>query len=330
MRGIVVALTIVPVASMWHFLFYQSYLREFDAFSKKYNRTYDNWDEYLYKYNIFEENYIHIKNMNYQYDTFTLEVNEFADIHRDAFHKQRKGFFSPEINSKKTKSCSAFKSTSSDLPETVDWRNHSAVTPVKNQGQCGSCWSFSATGAMEGAWAIHSGELVSLSEQQLMDCSRAYGDFGCNGGFMDNAFEYAIDYGMCSEKEDPYQEEVESCWECNVVAKFEDCIDINSGNQFFLKEAVSRGPVSIAIEADTRLFQFYSGGIITDTMCGESLDHGVLVVGYGEEQGEKYWLVKNSWGESWGEDGYVRIARSDSENDNGICGIAMQASYPVV
>ena len=114
------------------------------------------------------------------------------------------------------------------------------------------------------------------------------------------------------------------------VAKFEDCIDINSGNQLFLKEAVSRGPVSIAIEADTRLFQFYSGGIITDTMCGESLDHGVLVVGYGEEQGEKYWLVKNSWGESWGEDGYVRIARSDSENDNGICGIAMQASYPVV
>jgi len=215
-----------------------------------------------------------------------------------------------------------------------DWRDAGVVTPVKNQGQCGSCWSFSATGAMEGAWAIYSGDLLSLSEQQLMDCSKRYGDFGCNGGLMDNAFEYAIDYGMCSEEQDPYKGTTDTCMtpslDCDNVAKFSYCVDINSGNELELKQAVSRAPVSVAIEADTTIFQFYSGGIIKSENCGNSLDHGVLVVGYGEENGEKYWIVKNSWGESWGENGYVRIARTDSTTDSGVCGIALQASFPVV
>ena len=332
MRSIIIALFMIPVSNaLWHFFFYQPYMKEFNDFVNKYNKTYDTWDEYLKAYGIFEMNYIVIKNMNYNYNYLNLEINEFSDIHPKDFHMKKKGYSS---HKQKTGSCESFVFKNNTLPLSVDWRNENAVTPVKNQGQCGSCWSFSATGAMEGAWAIYSGDLVSLSEQQLMDCSKKYGDFGCNGGLMDSAFEYAIDNGMCSEDEDPYKGSTDSCitpsLDCDRVAKFSHCVDIDSENELELKEAVSLGPVSVAIEADTSVFQFYSGGIIKSSNCGESLDHGVLVVGYGEEDGEKYWIVKNSWGESWGENGYVRIARTDSVSDSGVCGIALQASYPVV
>ena len=182
---------------------------------------------------------------------------------------------------------------------------------------------------MEGAWAIETGDLVSLSEQQLIDCSISYGDLACKGGLMDNAFAYAIDNGMCTEDEDPYVAKRESCQDCDKKVVMIGCMDVESGNQQALKAAVARGPVSVAIEADTKTFQFYSSGVINSTECGTTLDHGVLVVGYGEENGIPYWLVKNSWGSNWGDNGYVKIARSDSENDNGVCGIAMQASFPV-
>ena len=212
------------------------------------------------------------------------------------------------------------------------------MTPVKDQGQCGSCWAFSSTGAMEGAWAVAKGQLISLSEQQLLDCSKKYGNLGCKGGFMDNAFSYAIDYGMCTETEYPY---TASGGTCNTGCKpmtslssltvdINACMDVPANNQLALKEAVARGPVSIAIEADTRVFQMYSGGVITGSACGTNLDHGVLIVGYGEENGIKYWLVKNSWSNTWGDQGYIKIERSDSENDPGVCGIAMQPSFPVV
>ena len=333
MRSIIIAFSMIPVSNafLWQFFFYQPYIDEFNSFVNKYNKTYINWEEYLDAYDIFEMNYINIKNINSYYENLKLEINEFTDVHPKDFHLKRKGY---SQNKHKTNSCLPFTSNNNTLPSSVDWRNKGAVTPVKNQGQCGSCWSFSATGAMEGAWAIYSGDLLSLSEQQLMDCSKRYGDFGCNGGLMDNAFEYAIDYGMCSEEQDPYKGTTDTCMtpslDCDNVAKFSYCVDINSGNELELKEAVSRAPVSVAIEADTTIFQFYSGGIIKSENCGNSLDHGVLVVGYGEENGEKYWIVKNSWGESWGENGYVRIARTDSTTDSGVCGIALQASFPVV
>ena len=327
MRLILFSIGILPVTSMWHFFFYQSYVEEFENFIEKYNKTYATWDQYLKAYDIFEENYVHVKNMNYKLDSFQLKINEFGDMDPYDFHLNKKGLYNS--STRRTSSCDSFYSTNISLPDSIDWRT-SAVTPVKNQGQCGSCWSFSATGAMEGAWAIETGELLTLSEQQLIDCSKKYGDFGCNGGLMDNAFDYAIDNGMCSESGDPYEAKADTCIDCQVVAKFTDCIDVSSGNELELKEAVSRGPVSVAIEADTKVFQFYSSGVITSESCGESLDHGVLIVGYGEEQGQKYWLVKNSWGTSWGDEGYVKIARTDGSSDSGVCGIALQASYPVV
>ena len=229
----------------------------------------------------------------------------------------------------KTTSCSNFEYENLSVPDSVDWRDKNAVTPVKNQGQCGSCWSFSATGAMEGSWAIQNNELLSLSEQLLMDCSVRYGDLACNGGEMESAFRFAIDNGMCTESEAPYLAQRETCSPCDTVAFFTNCVSVTPNNELHLKQAVSRGPVSVAIQADTKTFQFYSGGIISGDACGTQLDHGVLVVGYGEEDGEKYWLVKNSWGTSWGDAGYVKIERTDSENTLGTCGIAMQPSYPI-
>jgi hypothetical protein len=147
---------------------------------------------------------------------------------------------------------------------------------------------------------------------------------------MDSAFLYAIDNGMCSEEADPYKAEYESCNFCEPEVFVNTCMDVEPGNQKDLKSAVAMGPVSVAIEADAKIFQFYSGGVITSSECGNNLDHGVLIVGYGEEDGIPYWLVKNSWGSDWGDKGYVKIKRSESENDNGVCGIAMQPSFPVI
>jgi C1A family cysteine protease len=147
---------------------------------------------------------------------------------------------------------------------------------------------------------------------------------------MDSAFDYAIDNGMCSESEYPYTASGGDCQKCDVVVTISECFDVTPNNQVDLKSAVHTNPVSIAIEADTRTFQLYTSGIITSDACGTNLDHGVLIVGYGEEGGTKYWKVKNSWGPSWGENGYVKIERSEETNDPGVCGVAMQPSFPSV
>ena len=225
-------------------------------------------------------------------------------------------------------SCGSFESRNTIIPERIDWREKNAVTPIKNQGHCGSCWAFSATGALEGAIAIETKKLVSLSEQELVNCVSRYR--GCEGGSMDHAFEYVRESGICTETEEPYLAKDDICIPCDSQIHFDTCIVIESGNQLNLKEAVSRTPISVGIQADSSIFKDYKGGIITDKRCGTQLNHGVLIVGYGEEKGQKYWIVKNSWGPEWGEQGYVRIARNDSVNDNGVCGIAMQASYPSI
>jgi len=208
----------------------------------------------------------------------------------------------------------------------MDWRKKGAVTPVKDQGQCGSCWAFSTTGSTEGAHQIATGKLVGLSEQQLVDCSSAQGNQGCNGGLMDQAFQYIISNpGIASEEAYPYTAQDGTC---NTAAKSVTMItgytDVTSGDEGALMKAVNVGPVSVAIEADQSCFQFYSGGVLNDPTCGTQLDHGVLAVGYGTLSGQDYWIVKNSWGTSWGvESGYVFIAKGIDE-----CGIATENSYP--
>jgi C1A family cysteine protease len=211
--------------------------------------------------------------------------------------------------------------------DSVDWRTKGAVTPVKNQGQCGSCWSFSTTGSTEGAHAIASGKLVSLSEQQLCDCSTSYGNQGCNGGLMDNAFKYIIANGGLDTEEDyPYTARDGTC---NPSKQGKHAVtisgyqDVPHNNEDQLAAAVAKGPVSVAIEADQMGFQTYKSGVFSGN-CGTQLDHGVLVVGYSDD----YWIVKNSWGASWGDEGYIMMKRGVSAS--GICGIAMEPSYPTV
>lgn len=297
----------------------------FMNFVKLYNKEYHTENELMKRYEIFMENIKFIENENSLQRNYTLGETIFTDLTQEEF-KER---FS-KIGTSRT--CEKYSQNVQSVPDMIDWREKNAVTGVKDQGQCGSCWSFSATGSMEGAWSISKGELLSLSEQQLVDCSAGfeYGNHGCNGGLMDGAFQYAINNGMCKESDYSYTAKDGQCHSCNAVVTISSCEDVPANNQQKLKEAVSVGPVSVAIEADTKTFQLYTGGVLTSSSCGTNLDHGVLVVGYGKEGSTPYWLVKNSWGTSWGEKGYIKIERSDSTNDPGICGIAMQPSFPVV
>ena len=186
--------------------------------------------------------------------------------------------------------------------------------------------TFSTTGSIEGIVSIKTGELFNISEQELVDCSSDYGNNGCEGGLMDNGFKYVIDNGLCSEKEYPYEAVDGNCKRCKSVVDIKNYHDIES-NEKVLKRAVSQQPVSVAIQANLSSFRFYSDGVYSDPMCGDGLDHGVLIVGYGYDLmlNKEYWIVKNSWGEDWGENGYIRIERN-SNKEGGMCGITLQAS----
>ena len=267
--------------------------------------------------------------------TFTKGVNQFTDMTPEEFKEYvQRGFKRESLGSY---GCKAFSSNAAGAPTSVDWRNKGVVNAVRDQGQCGSCWAFATTANAESVWAISKGKLMDFSEQYLVDCATGAGYFnlGCNGGMPDSAFKYMINNGQCSESSYPYvsgtTKTAGTCHTCSYVATFTSCYDVAPKDQVSLKAAVSKQPVVIAIEADTRYFQSYSGGILTDAAkCGTTLDHAVEIVGYGEENGIKFWNVRNSWSATWGEKGYVRIQRSDSTNDIGVCGIAAEPSYIVV
>ena len=304
---------------------------EFKLFQDRFSKVYLTNDELNARFEIFRHNMRSIVEHNaVKGQNFTLGVNQFSDLTAEEFRSLyiNSGFkrAAAEVGSY---GCKTYTSSSTSGAASLDWRQKNAVTSVKDQGQCGSCWTFSSTGASEGAWAISTGKLIDLSEQQLVDCATgaAYGSHGCNGGQMEGADKYLIANGQCSLASYPYTATDDKCKTCSPVAHFSSCSDVKPNDQISLLNAVSLGPVSVAIEADTRYFQSYTGGILDTSACGTTLDHGVLIVGYGTDNGQKYWNVKNSWSNTWGEQGYVRILRSDSNNDAGICGIAIQPSF---
>jgi C1A family cysteine protease len=229
----------------------------------------------------------------------------------------------------------------SDIPSEIDWVAKGAVTPVKNQGQCGSCWSFSTTGALEGAYYIKYGNLRSFSEQQLVDCDNFKNggkDHGCNGGLMDNAFKWIEkNDGLCTESDYPYtsgETKTSGTCEtsCNVDEKsnIKSFVDVPSSSDEDMMKALSQQPVSVAIQADQKDFQLYKSGVFSGS-CGTKLDHGVLVVGYGKKDGADYYKLKNSWGDTWGDKGFIYIGRGKEFNDGkGQCGVLLQGSYPVL
>ena len=214
----------------------------------------------------------------------------------------------------------------------VDWRTKGAVTPVKNQGSCGSCWAFSSTGALEGSNFIKTGKLLSFAEQQLVDCATqaaGYGNYGCGGGLQQYAFHYYQYYEAEVEANYPYTAKDGTCKYSAAdisgvnVASYQFA-DADNADQ--MKAAVAKQPVSVSIEADRAVFQQYTSGIFDSTSCGTNLDHATLVVGYGSENGTEYWIMKNSWGTSWGEEGYMRLAMQST--GEGICGIQHEPLYP--
>ncbi|EDQ90321.1 uncharacterized protein MONBRDRAFT_1982, partial [Monosiga brevicollis MX1] len=294
-------------------------------FKSDYSKSYESEAVEAKRLAAFEANLEFINKHNAEHaqglHSYTVGVNEFADLTIDEFMAL---YVPSKFNRTMPYNTVYLPATSED---SVDWRTKGAVTPIKNQGQCGSCWSFSTTGSTEGAHAIATGNLVSLSEQQLVDCSGSFGNQGCNGGLMDDAFKYIIsNKGLDTEEDYPYTAQDGTCnkeKEAKHAATISSYSDVPKNNEDQLAAAVAKGPVSVAIEADQSGFQLYKSGVF-DGNCGTNLDHGVLVVGYTDD----YWIVKNSWGTTWGVEGYINMKRGVSAS--GICGIAMQPSYPIV
>lgn len=300
-------------------------LVEFNDFTETFAKNYS-VQEYDLRFDIFRNNLARIRAHNADpTKSWRMGINQFTDLTPEEFRMRYLGFKKPLENNIPRLTDYSLKNVK-DLPKEVDWTQNGVVNPVKNQAQCGSCWAFSTVGSIESAYAIKTKELYSLSEQQLVDCSQSYGNQGCNGGLMDDGFQYAEQNALCSEDSYPYQAQDGTCRasSCKGLVKVKSYVDIPSGDENALQSAVAKQPVSVAIEADQNSFQFYSGGVL-DAECGHSLDHGVIAVGYGEDNGKPFWKVRNSWGSSWGENGYIRLIRGKGE-----CGIADSASYPVV
>ncbi|KAG6544130.1 hypothetical protein Mapa_014442 [Marchantia paleacea] len=303
---------------------------EFAAFALKHKKVYNSLVELRYRFETFVKNYELIERTNKQDLPYKLGVNKFADMPIEEFRRMHLG--------QKQEDCSATEGShkmrmrrNAALPEKKDWRLDNIVSPVKDQASCGSCWTFSTTGALESAHAQATGNMVLLSEQQLVDCAGAFNNFGCGGGLPSQAFEY-IRYngGIDSEEAYPYHALDETCKfkPSAVGAKVYDVVNITAYDEDELKDAVAfQRPVSIAFEVIDG-FNLYSSGVYTTPNCNtgpETVNHAVLAVGYDTTGDIPYWIIKNSWGAEWGMDGYFKM-----EMGKNMCGIATCSSYPLV
>ncbi|XP_044065449.1 cathepsin S, ortholog2, tandem duplicate 1 [Siniperca chuatsi] len=303
-----------------------------DLWKKTHEKKYQNEVEDVRRRELWEKNLmlitIHNLEASMGLHTYDLSMNHMGDMTTEEI-LQYFATFSPPTDIQRAPS--PFAGTSgADVPDTMDWREKGCVTSVKMQGSCGSCWAFSAAGALEGQLAKTTGKLVDLSPQNLVDCSGKYGNHGCNGGYMHRAFQYIIDnQGIDSDASYPYIGQSQQC-RYNPMYRAANCSQYSflpEGDEGDLKQALATiGPISVGIDATRPRFTFYRSGVYDDPTCTQKVNHAVLAVGYGTLNGQDYWLVKNSWGTTFGDQGYIRMAR----NKNNQCGIALFACYPII
>lgn len=307
----------------------------FDHFKNKHNKEYEHEIEHKERLHLFRQNLRYIESMNRQGLSYSLSVNHLADKSNEELRvlrgkqKSKRGTrnnglpFDMDKYNKEQKS----------LPESFDWRIYGAVTPVKDQGVCGSCWSFGTTGAIEGAYFMKHNSLVRLSQQNLVDCSWGFGNNGCDGGEDFRAYDWIMKHGgiALADSYGPYLQADGYCHFNNatVGAVVTGYVNVTPFDAVALKTAlVNEGPISIAIDAGHKSLVFYDHGLYVEPACKngvDDLDHAVLLVGYGKIFGKDYWLIKNSWSTYWGNDGYVLFSQKDN-----MCGVTTQTTYPLV
>jgi len=325
------------------------HLREtFRSWVGQFRKEYGTAAEELRRFAVWLRNHEYIERHNNQVPppSFKLGHNHFSDLTNDEYQrmnalgryrKTAPPTITPDVvsaNGTETSVTSPRHLLPTDLPDEIDWVAAGAVSPVRNQGTCGSCWSFSAVEALEGAKFIMDGELAVLSEQMLMDCASK--NHGCDGGTMTVAFYYVKHSdGLCTEEAYPYEEKTEGNCRASRCARVPDtkvaAVGVVTRSEEGLRSVLAQQPVSVGIQSYLPEFQLYSSGVFDFAGCGAKIDHGVLAVGYGHDADldADYWTIKNSWGPNWGESGYIRLAR-ESDSVLGTCGIYKQASYPVL
>ncbi|KAG6407078.1 hypothetical protein SASPL_130060 [Salvia splendens] len=304
--------------------------KRYKTWLKQHGKTYNSKDEWNMRFGIYQSNLKFIEFVNAQNLSYKLTDNEFADMTNFEFQTtylgyKRKGHWLPQNQQH------SYNVGNYAIPSSIDWRKKGAVTRIKNQDSCGSCWAFSALGAVEAINQIKTGNLVSLSPQELVDCNFGLDNHGCSGGIMEKAYEFMmLNGGISSDEDYPYKGRQGLCNPIiarKIAASITGYVRIPERNETAMQAAVARQPISVAIDASASEFQLYADGVFTGS-CGKKLNHGVLVVGYGKDKGVGYWIVKNSWGTGWGNKGYMKLHRGSSDK-RGVCGVAMESSYPV-
>jgi len=298
------------------------YQHLFTKWMNQYEKNYE-IEEFFHRYSIFKDNLNWINENNAKNLSYTVGLNQFADLTTAQF-SARNGLLKPSVPSSDL--AAHLNTTIGDYPTEFDWRSIGAVLIIRDQGRCGACYAFSAVSAAESHWGIQRGMMYALSEQELIDCSASEGNQGCVGGQPDNALRYMIKNGISKHVTYPYigtQGACQSLVKSPVQIKATQGLGLN--NEAGMIPAVNIGPLIIQLSAGEKVFQFYTGGVLDDPACGRTIDHAVNVIGYGTANGIPYWTIRNSWGTSWGESGFIRIVRNKN-----MCEVAYVPSYPIV